>query len=114
VKRLPDAANAADVSLRQDTTFDSFWIEASRQRGACIIEDAQTMRVETSGRKTTYYFTKRTHPAYPSVVWRSLVRREDGFYVDTEGHCFDSKKQLAFDHWVSSLSKLNAALRAEL
>ena len=54
------------------------------QGGWLVAEDTKS--------STVWLLTQPDHPAYPSIVRRTLVNAADGAYVETNVRCFASKK----------------------
>lgn len=64
------------LRAKPDVTFRS-------QDGWMVAEDTQA--------HTVWLFTPPGHPAYPSMVKRTLVNKSEGAYFDTNVRCLASK-----------------------
>jgi hypothetical protein len=92
VRRFP----RAQITKRQ---WAEFFHEVRNKKEAMIVREETVTRVIVRSEPALYFFTGKSHPAYPAAVRRSVVAYAGKVYIHTIGYYAGDR--VAFLAWMS-------------
>ncbi|MFK8050304.1 MAG: hypothetical protein AB8B81_17895 [Halioglobus sp.] len=77
--------------------------EIKTREGAIVSEESGLWRVDIQKEASVYFFTKKDHFAYPSMVIRKIIEEENSIDIRTTGYTAADKK--IFEGWLAEFQE---------
>lgn len=89
---------AAEYKGKKPFNIDQTFKEIKNKKGAIVSEEPGLWRIDIEEEAAVYFFTKKDHFAYPSVVIRKIVEQQNSINIKTTG--YTAADQSTFEGWL--------------
>lgn len=94
---------AAEYQGQKPFDIKKTFNEIKAKEGAIVSEETGLWRVDIQEEASVYFFTKEDHFAYPSVVIRKIVEKQNTIDIKTTGYTAADKK--VFEGWLKQFQE---------
>jgi hypothetical protein len=103
---------AAEYKGEKPFDIDKTFKEVKNKHGAVLTDEPGLWRIDIEKEASVYFFTKKDHFAYPSMVIRKVIESQNSINIETQGYTAADKK--IFEGWLKQFKEQDKLIKRSL